>query len=73
METYGFSEDFFTFLHPYLKRRKQSVNVSNVHSMFQSFTIRYPTMVHSGTAALHYFYKCPVLFHKRRTAPKFCQ
>ena len=57
MEAYGFSEDFFTFLYPYLKRRKQSVNVSNVHSMFQSFTIWYPAMVHSGTAALHYFYK----------------
>ena len=35
MEAYGFSEDFFTFLYSYLKRRKQSVNINNVHSMFQ--------------------------------------
>ena len=35
MEAYGFSEDFLTFLYSYLKRRKQSVNINNVHSMFQ--------------------------------------
>ena len=35
METYGFSEDFLTFFYSYLKRRKQSVNINNVHSMFQ--------------------------------------
>ena len=34
MEAYGFSEDFLTFLYSYLKRRKQSVNINNVHSMF---------------------------------------
>ena len=35
METYGFSEDFLTFFYSYLKCRKQSVNINNVHSMFQ--------------------------------------
>ena len=35
MEAYGFSEDFLTFSYSYLKRRKQSVNINNVHSMFQ--------------------------------------
>ena len=35
MEAYGFSEDFLTFLYSFLKRRKQSVNINNVHSMFQ--------------------------------------
>ena len=35
MEAYGFNEDFLTFLHSYLKRRKQSVNINNVHSIFQ--------------------------------------
>ena len=35
MEAYGFSEDFFTFLYSYLKRRKQLVNINNVHNMFQ--------------------------------------
>ena len=35
MDAYGFSEDFLTFLYSYLKRRKQSVNISNVHSIFQ--------------------------------------
>ena len=35
MGAYGFSEDFLTFLYSYLKRRKQFVNISNVHSMFQ--------------------------------------
>ena len=35
MEAYGFSEDFLIFLHSYLKRRKQYVNINNVHSMFQ--------------------------------------
>ena len=34
MEVYGFSEDF-TFLYSYLKRRKQSVNINNVHGMFR--------------------------------------
>ena len=35
MEVYGFSKDFITFLYPYPKRRKQSVNINNVNSMFQ--------------------------------------
>ena len=35
MEAYGFCEDFLTFLNSYLKRQKQSVNIKNVHSMFQ--------------------------------------
>ena len=35
MEAYGFGEDFVTFLNSYLKRRKQSVHINNVHSMFQ--------------------------------------
>ena len=35
MEAYGFSEDFLTFLYSYLKCRKQSININNVHSMFQ--------------------------------------
>ena len=35
MEAYGCSEDFLTFLYSCLKRRKQSVNINNVHSMFQ--------------------------------------
>ena len=35
MEACGFNEDFLTFLHSYLKRRKQSVNINNVHSIFQ--------------------------------------
>ena len=35
MEAYGFSEDFLTFSYSYFKRRKQSVNINNVHSMFQ--------------------------------------
>ena len=35
MEAYGFSDDFFTFLYSYSKRRKQSLNINNVHSMFQ--------------------------------------
>ena len=35
MEAYGFGEDFLTFLNSYLKRRKQSVHIKNVHSMFQ--------------------------------------
>ena len=35
METCGFSGDFLTFLYAYLKRRKQSIKINNVHSMFQ--------------------------------------
>ena len=35
MEAYGFSEDFLTFLYSYLKCRKQSISINNVHSMFQ--------------------------------------
>ena len=35
MEAYGFSEGFLTFLYSYLKRWKQSVNINNVHRMFQ--------------------------------------
>ena len=35
MEAYGFNEDFLTFLYSYLKRRKQSVNINNVHGMFR--------------------------------------
>ena len=35
MEAYGFSENFLTFLHSYLKHLKQSVNIKNVHHMFQ--------------------------------------
>ena len=35
MEAYGYSEDFLTFLHSYLNRQKQYVNISNVDSMFQ--------------------------------------
>ena len=35
MEAYGFSEDFLTFLYSCMKRRKQSVNMNNVHSMLQ--------------------------------------
>ena len=35
MEAYSFIEDFLTFLYSYLKRRKESVNISNVHSMSQ--------------------------------------
>ena len=35
MEAYGFNEDFLTFLYSYLKRRKQSMNINNVHSIFQ--------------------------------------
>ena len=35
MQAYGFSEDFLTFLYSCLKCGKQSVNVSNVHRMFQ--------------------------------------
>ena len=29
------SEDFLTFLYSHLKRPKQSININNVHSMFQ--------------------------------------
>ena len=35
MEAYGFTEDFLTFLYSNLKGWKQSVNINNVHSMFQ--------------------------------------
>ena len=35
MEAYGCGEDFVTFLHSFLKLRKQSVNINNVHRMFQ--------------------------------------
>ena len=35
MEAYDFNEYFLTFLHSYLKIRKQSVNINNVHSIFQ--------------------------------------
>ena len=35
IEAYGFSEDFLTILYSYLKHQKQSVNINNVHSMFQ--------------------------------------
>ena len=35
MEAFAFTEDFLTFLHSYLKRRKQFVNINNVHNMFQ--------------------------------------
>ena len=35
MEAYSFIEDFLTFLYSYLKRRKESVNINNAHSMSQ--------------------------------------
>ena len=35
MEPCGFIEDFLTFLYSYLKRRKQSVSLNNVHNMFE--------------------------------------
>ena len=35
MEAHGFIEDFLTFLYSYLKCRKQSVNINNIHRMFQ--------------------------------------
>ena len=35
MEAYCFSEDCLTFLHSYLKRQKQSVNINIIHSIFQ--------------------------------------
>ena len=35
MEAYDFSEEFLTFLHSYLKRRKQSEKINSVHNMFQ--------------------------------------
>ena len=36
MEAYGFNEDFLAFLYSYLKRRKQSVNINDIHSMFKT-------------------------------------
>ena len=35
IEAYVFSENFLTVLYSYLKRRKQSVNMNNVHIIFQ--------------------------------------
>ena len=35
MEAYGYSEDFLTFLHSHLNRRKQYVNINYVRRMFQ--------------------------------------
>ena len=52
MEAYGFSEDFLTFLCSYLKRRKQSVNINNVHSMFQILLSSVPQ-----GSILQHFYK----------------
>ena len=34
MEAYSFIKGFFTFLYLHLKRRKQSLNINNVHSVF---------------------------------------
>ena len=35
IEVYDFKEDFLTVMYSYLKRRKQSVIINNVHSIFQ--------------------------------------
>ena len=35
MDAYGFSENSLTFFFSYLKRRKQSVQINNVYSIFQ--------------------------------------
>ena len=57
LEAYGFSEDCLTFLYPYLKRRKQAVNINNAHSMFQVLLSGIPHGVHSKTTAFQHFYK----------------
>ena len=35
MDAYGFSENALTFFFSYLKRRKQSVQINNIYSIFQ--------------------------------------
>ena len=55
MEAYGFSEDFLTFLHSYLKRRKQSVNINNVHSMFQILLSAVPQVFILGPLLFNIF------------------
>ena len=54
-EAYGFREDFLTFLYSYLKRRKQSVNINNVHSMFQILLSGVPQGSILGTLLFNIF------------------
>ena len=70
MEAYRFSEDFLAYLYSYLKRRKQSVNINNVHSMFQILLSGVPQESILGPLLLNIFTND--LFHKRRTPPEFC-
>ena len=55
LEAYGFSEDFHSFLHSYLKRRKKSVNINNVHSMFQILHSGVPQSSILGTLPFNIF------------------
>ena len=70
MEVYGFSENFLTFLYSYLKRQKQSGNITNVHGMLQILlssvlqrSIQEPLLFNIFINDLFYFTKDAQLLH----------
>ena len=70
MEACGFSEDFLIFLYSPLKRQKKSVNINNVHPMFQILlsgvtqgSILGPLLFNVFKNDLFYFIKHAQLLH----------
>ena len=72
MKAYGFSKDCLTFLYSYLKCWKQSVNIRNVHNMFQVLFSCVTQESILRSLLFNIFIKDLFYFIKRRTAPKFC-
>ena len=72
MKSYGFSKDCLTFLYSYLKCWKQSVNIRNVHNMFQVLFSCVTQESILRPLLFNIFIKDLFYFIKRRTTPKFC-
>ena len=72
MEAYGFSVDFLTFLYSYLKRQKKSININNVHSMFQILPSGVQQVSILGPLLFNIFIN-DLFYFIKDTAPKFCR